>query len=68
MKFPLKLDVQHRAYEINVFFDDVIFDSTQELAKRFELFVPVFRSPASPMTHPWYKRIAEFRKSQGTGI
>jgi hypothetical protein len=92
----LKLDVHHAAYEINISFDDVIFDSTQEFAKRynfreadvpsilnylndanwvdifgtsdantcvslfyeklersFELFVPVFRSPARPMTHPW---------------
>jgi hypothetical protein len=99
---------------LNVSFADVIFDSTQEVARRhnfrevdvpsilnylndaswvdifgasdantcvslfyeklersFELFVPAFRFPARPMTHPWYmvhKRIAEFRKSQGSGI
>jgi hypothetical protein len=29
----LKLDVHHRAYEINVSFEDVIFDSTQLIAK-----------------------------------
>jgi hypothetical protein len=79
----------------HVSFDDVIFDSTQEVAKRynfreadvpsilnylndaifgtrdantcvslfhvklersFELFVPVFRSPARSMTHTWYTR------------
>jgi hypothetical protein len=31
----LKLDVHHWAYEINVSFDDVIFHSTQEVAKRY---------------------------------
>jgi hypothetical protein len=30
-----KLDVHHRAYEIDITFDDVIFDSTQEVAKRY---------------------------------
>jgi hypothetical protein len=31
----LKLDHHHRAYEINVCFDDVIFDSTQKVVKRY---------------------------------
>jgi hypothetical protein len=31
---PFKLDVHHRAYEINISFDDVVVDGTQEVAKR----------------------------------
>jgi hypothetical protein len=31
----LKINVHHRAYEINVSFDNVIFDSTQEVANRY---------------------------------
>jgi hypothetical protein len=31
----LKLDVHRGAYEINVSFDEVTFDSTQEVAKRY---------------------------------
>jgi hypothetical protein len=28
----------------------------EKLERSFELFVPVFRIPARPMTHPWYTR------------
>jgi hypothetical protein len=28
----------------------------EKLEKSFEILVPVFRSPARPMTHPWYTR------------
>jgi hypothetical protein len=48
----------------------------EKLEMSFELFVPVFRSPARPMTHPWYttellnlenRRTREFKYSSRTG-